>query len=101
VPTIWLGNHAAVDHIPTGEVDDRGEHVKVRTPIEGKRCTIVQPPDDISVAEIITTLTHPSGVWAAHSNADAPAWVASTDPELTQVLASVWGCEARDPEPEA
>lgn len=98
MPTIWLGNHAAVEYVPTGEIDDRGEPVKVRTPVEGKHYTIVQPPDDNSVAEIITDLTHPNGVWAAHSDADAPAWVASTDPELTWVLAKLWGCEARVPE---
>lgn len=93
MPTIWLGNHAAVDHIPTGEIDDRGEPVRARTPIDGKRYTIAEPPDGAPMAAIIADLT---AIWAHHSDAESPAWVASTDPTLTSVLAGMWDCEARE-----
>lgn len=96
MPTIWLGNHAAVDHIPTGEIDDRGEPVRARTPIDGKRYTIAEPPDGAPMAAIIADLT---AIWAHHSDAESPAWVASTDPELTWLLSKMWCCEARVPEP--
>lgn len=95
MPTIWLGNHAAVDHIPTGELDDRGEPVRVRTPLEGKRYTVAEPTDDTPIIVIVADLTD---IWAHHSDAKSPAWVASTDPALTSVLADMWGCEARKPE---
>jgi hypothetical protein len=96
MPTIWLGNHQAVDRVATGEVDERGEPVRERIPQDGKRYTIVEPPDGTPVTEIITTI---NDLWPLHSDADAPAWVASTESALTQVLAGMWGCEAREPEP--
>lgn len=101
---IWLGNHQAVDHLPgtdedgTPVIDSRGERVLVRTPIDGKRYTRVEPPDGISFAELVTTLVHPDGVWAKHSDAETPAWVASTDPALSARLGALWGCEVREPE---
>lgn len=101
---IWLGNHQAVDHLRTYDdtgapvLDERGEHTLTRTPVDGKRCTRVEPPDGIDFAELVTTLTHPDGVWAKHSDTDTPAWVASTDPALSGRLAALWGCEVREPE---
>jgi hypothetical protein len=38
-------------------------------------------------------------VWANHSDDEAPAWVASTDPRLAELLAEHYGCEVRDYEP--
>jgi hypothetical protein len=101
---IWLGNHQAVDHLPGVDeigapvVDGRGERILVRTPIDGKRYTRVEPPEGTTFAELVTTLTHPDGVWANHSNAPAPVWVASTDRSIADRLGALWGCEVREPE---
>lgn len=92
---VYLGNRQAVE--VTRDPDDN----LIRTPLDGKLCTTVGIPDGWSVAETIQSLTHPSGIWAWHSDADKPAWVASTDPALAQVLATLWDCELREPEPAA
>lgn len=88
--TIWLGNHEAVEYVD-------GQ----RLPLDGKRCTRVEPVDGMLYAEIIHDLIHPQGIWAAHSYALSPAWVASDDPRLAAAIAAVYGCPIRDPEPEA
>lgn len=92
-PTIvYLGNRDAV------EVHREGRR-EVRTPLPpGRRCTTVAPPAGTPLAEVFTTITAPGGVWAYHSDG-APAWVASTDPALAQLLAAHYGCQVRDPEP--
>jgi hypothetical protein len=90
---IYLGNHSPVE--VTRDPDD----TLIRTALDGKLCTTVGIPDDWSTAETIQALTHPSGVWAWHSDADKPAWVASDDPALAQVLSALWGCELREPDP--
>ncbi|GIH29076.1 hypothetical protein Aph01nite_73860 [Acrocarpospora phusangensis] len=89
-PTIhvWLGNRQAV----------QGED---RQALPGKRCTSVTIRPDASLLEAASEITSPNGVWAAHSDAAAPAWVASTDPALAELLAAHYGCELRDPDPEA
>ncbi|MUN41419.1 hypothetical protein [Actinomadura litoris] len=91
--TVYLGNRDAVEVTH----DDHGR--ETRTPLPGNRCTTVQPPAGTSMAEIFATITAPRGVWAYHSDS-APAWVASTDPALAQLLAAHYGCEVRDPEPD-
>ncbi|WP_066373940.1 hypothetical protein [Herbidospora mongoliensis] len=85
---VWLGNRQAV-------------HKDDRQALPGKRCTVVAIREDASLLDAATDITHPKGVWAAHSDAPAPAWVASTDPALAQLLADHYGCELRDPDPEA
>lgn len=99
--TIYLGNRAAVEvaHNETGQL--------VRTVLpEGKRCTLVRPPDDIPLGELFTTITHGNGVWAYHSD-DPPAWVAveSDNPKLASALAGLLsehygGIEIREPDPD-
>lgn len=88
--TVWLGNRDAIELID-------GE----RTPLPGKRCTTVIPPEGLTIAELIHDLTHPQGIWQAHSDAAGPAWVASTDPDVAAAIAAVYGCPTRDPDPEA
>jgi hypothetical protein len=83
--TVWLGNHNAVQ-----TVDGQ------RQPLDGERVTIVHPPAGLTTAELIHDLTHDRGIWAAHSDADAPAWVASTDPDLATVISGLFGCPIRD-----
>ncbi len=52
-------------------------------------------------AEAVNDITHAQrGVWQAHSDAKAPAWVASTDSALAEFLAKHWNCELRQPDPD-
>lgn len=84
--TVWLGNPSGVDHVRTGEVDERGEHVTARTPLDGERVTTVHLADGDDPA---VTVAH---LWPYHSDADGPAWVASTDPDVAQVLGARFRC---------
>lgn len=83
---VYLGNRDAIQ-ILDGE----------RTPIVGaphKNCTVVRVAADTGLFDAATEITR--DVWLAHSDAPAPAWVASTDPALAQLLADHWDCEVRD-----
>lgn len=93
--TVYLGNHDAVETTRNAETGQLH-----RLPLDGKRCTTVHLPDDVPRPEAVQTITGPGGVWAWHSDAKAPAWVASDDPVLAQVLAGMYGCDIRDPQPE-
>jgi hypothetical protein len=75
---VVLGNRNAVDN---GEKMTRG-----------KRATIVDFPDDISLGQAFTDLTAPTGVWAAHATEGAkPAWVASESKSLATLVADHFG----------
>lgn len=92
---VYLGNRDAVEVIT-----DEDGHTERRAMPKGKRCTTVALAPGLSLMEAAYDITHASrGVWNAHSDAAAPAWVASTDPALASLLASHWKCELRDPEP--
>lgn len=98
-PTIiYLGNRAAIEI-----VDDPDSGAKVRRPIGiPKSATKIVLAPGTTILAAAQDITHPtSGVWQAHSDADAPAWVAATDPSLAQLLASHWGCELREPDHDA
>jgi hypothetical protein len=94
---VYLGNRKAIERI--GE----GDNVE-RRPLPGKRCTRVVLPAGITLMDAVRDITAPQGVWAAHSDAPAPAWVAADGPlaeAVTQILAAQYpGIEVRDPEPE-
>lgn len=92
--TVWLGNRKAVQVTR----DDSG--AETRKALRGKRCTTVHPPDSHRLSEVFTAITAAGGVWAAHSDADAPAWVASTNPQLAALLADHYGCPVREPDPQ-
>lgn len=62
---------------------------------DGEQTTTVSFPDGLTVDEAFTAVTHPDGVWAAHST-QPPTWVASPWAELTARLAPHYGCEVRD-----
>ncbi len=103
---VYLGNRDAVEVIDdpddlTAAVEDRAP-TRIRRPLPaGKRCTTVRLAPGLSLLEAVQELTHPQrGVWRAHSDADAPAWVASTDPDLAGFLSAHWQCERREPEPD-
>ncbi len=103
---VYLGNRAAIEAVEDpDDVDtaaDEGRAVnRIRTPLEGNRRTTVVLAPGTKLMDAAYQITHSSrGVWTAHSDADAPAWVASTDPALAQILADHYGCELREPEPD-
>lgn len=90
---VYLGNRKAVETV-------NGE----RTPLTGKRCTTVIFPADITLMDALQAVTSPQGVWAAHSDDAAPAWVAAAGPlaePITTMLAAQYpGIEIREPEPQ-
>jgi hypothetical protein len=94
VATIWLGNRDAIEIV-------QGEEGPERRTLPGNRCTRVEPHPGLTIPELIRDLSHHNGIWQAHSNADGPAWVASTDPDVAAAIAAVYGCPVRDAEPEA
>jgi hypothetical protein len=105
--TVYLGNRAAVEE--RADPDDTEEAAadqgrplnRVRVALPGKRCTTISIPADMGLLDAAYSITHPQrGVWAAHSDKDSPAWVASTNPALADLLAAHWQCEKRDPEPD-
>jgi len=96
-PTVvYLGNRKAIEVVD--DPDNAGG--KIRRPLPGKLRTKVVLPLGTKLMEAAQEITGGRGVWGAHSDADAPAWVASTDANLAQLLASHWGCELREPEDE-
>lgn len=103
---VYLGNRKAVeatedpDDVEAAAREERAVN-RLRTELPGKRCTTVILAPGTRIMDAAYEITHATrGVWQAHSDADAPAWVASTDPALAQLLASHYGCELRDPEPD-
>lgn len=103
---VYLGNRAAIeavedpDDVDAAAADGRAAN-RIRTPLEGNRCTTVVLAPGTKIMDAAYQITNPTrGVWASHSDADAPAWVASTDPSLAQLLANHYGVELRDPNPD-
>lgn len=115
---VYLGNHDAVEvfddpaDVAAAAAEERAPR-KTRVPLPAKKraTTVVvpawsqEPTDDepgvpMKLGEAFATVSHMS-LWDAHSDAEVPKWVASTDPLLGQLLADHWGCELRDPDPEA
>jgi hypothetical protein len=100
---VYLGNRDAVerpedpDDVDAAAAEGRAVN-RLRIPHAGKLCTKVVVPAGVPLMQSAYDLTHVRGVWQAHSEADAPAWVASTDQALAQLLASHWGCELREVE---
>lgn len=103
---VYLGNRDTVEvledptDVATAEREGRAP-ARIRKSVPGKLCTTIVLAPDLTLMEAAYQITHTTqGVWQAHSNADAPAWVASTDQGLAQLLAIHWGCEVRDPDPD-
>ncbi len=85
-----LGNRHATDSTDNGDT---------RTPLpRGKRATIVEIPDDVTLADAFTAITARGGVWATHATDGAtPAWVASDSKPLATLVANHFGdIEIRD-----
>ena len=65
-------------------------------PLKGKRVTVVEFPEDVSLSEAFASVTAANGIWANHSD-KPPAWVASDSPGLQALLAEHFGCEEGAP----
>lgn len=99
---VYLGNRQAIQLIDDPDAPPHAPQ-KLRQPIPDaprKNCTTVVLPPGIGLVEAINNIAGPRGLWRSHSDADAPAWVASTWPELSSLLAAEWGCEIREPDPD-
>lgn len=103
---VYLGNRKAIEVVDdpddTTAADEGRAPNKIRRAMpRGKRCTTISLAPGLTLLEAVNDITHAQrGVWQAHSDAAAPAWVASTDPALAQFLAQHWGCELREPDPD-
>ena len=89
---VCLGNRAAL----SWSRNDKHDLVSEKLP--GKRCTTVTLPDGVGTLEAVRTITDPGGVWGKHADEGAkPAWVASDNPRLAELLAEHFGgIEVRD-----
>lgn len=92
---VWFGNPAAVE-IRTVEVMPDGRERRARIPLDGDRWTVM-PFLAATVAEFVALLLHPDGIWAAHSNAPRPSWVASDDDALAAELSATLALPIVDP----
>ncbi len=98
---VYLGNRNGIEVLPDPDKDD-GSTIRQKIAAgPKKRCTTIVLAPGITLLEAAVQITDTArGVWQAHSDDDKPAWVASTDPALAQLLAAQYGCEVRDPEPD-
>lgn len=101
---VYLGNRNAIQILENPEHPGDPAHA-TREQIAGapkKNLTAVTLAPGLSLLEAAVQITHPvQGVWQAHSDADKPAWIASTDPGLARVLSDHWGgIETREPDHE-
>jgi hypothetical protein len=98
---VRLGNRAAIEVLPDPDDDTK----KVRTKIRGpkKNYTELVLPAHITLMEAAQQITDPNrGIWQAHSDDKAPAWVAGSGPlaaALTQLLGAHYGVEVREFDP--
>lgn len=97
---VYLGNRNAIQILENP--DDPSHHQ--RWPVDGpiKNLTAVTLAPGLSMLQAALQITDPGrGIWQAHSDDPAPAWVASTDPGLARVLSDHWGgIEIREPDHE-
>lgn len=103
--TVYLGNRNGIEVLPDPDSDDGAT---VRRQIQGgskKRCTTIVLAPGVTLMEAAVQITDPGrGVWQAHSDDDAPAWVAVDGPQaeaLASLLSAHYGgIEVRDPDPD-
>lgn len=81
---VQLGNTAPVEVIDGARRALGGPEV----------ATVVVLPDDATPAGAFVDVTSPRGVWVQHSD-QPPAWVASDNGVLAQLLSSHYGCPIR------
>lgn len=102
---IYLGNRGAVDYyvdekklakMTAEQVAEQGvPHKLVPIPVP-KACTRVVVEPGLKLLDAAKTVTDPGRIWSRVSTEPAPAWVASSDPMLAQILGDHYGCEVRE-----
>lgn len=86
--TLVLGNRDAVHSRDNGETRE--------TMKKGKRALTIIEPDGQSTAETFYNLTHVEGIWANNATGGAtPAWVASDNELLAQLVAQHYGAPGK------
>lgn len=80
---IYLGNAAV--HPDINRDPARPGNAQSEPPAES--VTVVHPPGDASLYDVLTDVAR---LWQAHSTAD-PAWVASDDARVAEMLAAQFG----------
>jgi hypothetical protein len=104
---VFLGNRAAIDtmvdekklaKLTPEQVAEQGIPRKIVPIPVPKACTRVEIEPGLRLLDAAATITGPDRIWARCSSDPAPAWVASSDPMLAQVLAEHYGCELREVE---
>jgi len=83
MPVVRFGNPAALD---AGQ------------PLAGEQVTTAHLPESYSDTQLFNAVTDPQGVWRAHSDASAPAWIESDDLHLAQQLSEHYACPIGRPE---
>jgi hypothetical protein len=95
---VWLGNPDAVVVVKLRDadgnpvVDDNGVEKTERRKHPAGTWTCVGVHPDLDLATLVRQITDPQGIWAYHSDAERPSWVASEDPRLARALAPILGC---------
>lgn len=103
---VWLGNRAAIEVLEDADAAAKmtakelaGNGIpRVRRPIPvSKACSFYAVADGVRLLDAAREIT--GAFWPNVSDAETPAWVASTNPALAAILAEHWGgIEIRQPE---
>jgi hypothetical protein len=81
MPSVYLGNHAALDH--KGEI------------VDGQQVTCIHIPEEDTHGEVFRTITHADGLWPKMAAEDAK-WVASDNERLARALSAHFDCPIID-----
>ena len=86
---VVLGNEAALQSFDNGAT---------WVEVDGPTSTQADIPEDYTLSQAFTAITHPQGVWAHHAVAGTtPTWVASDSEALAALLSDHFGdIEIRD-----
>jgi hypothetical protein len=91
-----LGNVAPREWVVEDHQTGAGQYVAFDPPDgAAEAVTSVQFPDGVALAEAFMTVTLNDGVWDRHSSAP-PSWVESDVAALALLVASNYGCPARE-----
>ncbi len=86
---VWLGNRAPIEVVGDGD-----EKTRRKIPVP-KACTYVA----LEPQGLLEQAGHVKALWPHVSDAEAPAWVASTSRRLAELISDAYGgVEVREPE---
>jgi hypothetical protein len=94
---VYLGNHAPIEVV--ADADDPTATIRRQTPGPAKTYTRSVLPPGLGLLDAARDITNPAGgIWASHSDAEKPAWVAASGPlgtALAALLGAHWNIEVR------